>query len=67
MGYIMDDIKISRDLLFASMVTKVPIGILDHITGAKHFGAVDIIDVEHESDFFIKLDSGTVVFHRVIN
>ena len=67
MGYIMDDIKISRDLLFASMVTKVPIGILDHITGAKHFGAVDCIDVEHESDFFIKLDSGTVVFHRVIN
>lgn len=67
MGYIMDDIKISRDLLFASMVTKVPIGILDHITGAKHFGAVDRIDVEHESDFFIKLDSGTVVFHRVIN
>jgi hypothetical protein len=67
MGDVMDDIQISRDLLFVSLVTKVPIGILDHITGARHFGAVSSIDVEHESDFFIKLDSGTVVFHRVIN
>ena len=56
---------LSKDALFAFMITKKPVSVRDHITGMIHRGVVKHVESEpgHESNVLVTLDD-RMVYHR---
>lgn len=56
---------LSKDELFALMITRKPINVRDHITGQVHRGVVKKLDFEpgHEANALVTIDN-KVVYHK---